>query len=151
MIISGTIKHKKNRYELWRIWNNQKPLILFILLNPSTADDKNDDKTVKKLIGFTKKYDFGGFYIGNLFSYISSSPNPKKFVHNEIKNINHIKKMKKKCKKVVVGWGNLGNNPIWLSDIGIKPMCFGLNKNGTPKHPLYLSFKTELIKYPVKL
>ena len=55
MIISGTIKHKNNRYELWRIWNNQKPLILFILLNPSTADDKNDDKTVKKLIGFTKK------------------------------------------------------------------------------------------------
>ena len=108
---------KNNRYELWRIWNNQKPLILFILLNPSTADDKNDDKTVKKLIGFTKKYDFGGFYIGNLFSYISSSPNPKKFVHNEIKNINHIKRMKKKCKKVIVGWGNLGNNPIWLSDI----------------------------------
>ena len=42
----------------------KKPLILFILLNPSTADDKNDDKTVKKLIGFTKKYDFGGFILG---------------------------------------------------------------------------------------
>ena len=150
-MIRGAIKDDKNRYQLWRIWNNNKPLILFILLNPSTADDKNDDKTVKKLIGFTKKYDFGGFYIGNLFSYISPSPHPIKFVHNEVKNINHIKLMNKKCKKVVLGWGNLGANPNWLLDEIIDPMCFGINKSGTPKHPLYLSYKTELIKYTLKL
>ena len=109
-MIRGAIKDDKNRYQLWRIWNNNKPLILFILLNPSTADDKNDDKTVKKLIGFTKKYDYGGFYIGNLFSYISPSPQIIKFVHNEVKNINHIK-MNKKCKKVVLG-GEIRANPI---------------------------------------
>lgn len=47
-MIKGAIKNKQNRYQLWRIWNKEKPLILFILLNPSNADKKNDDKTVKK-------------------------------------------------------------------------------------------------------
>jgi hypothetical protein len=124
-------------------------LILFILLNPSNADHKNDDKTVKKLIGFTKMFEFGGFYLGNLYSLITTTPSPEKFINDEAKNINHIKIMKKKCKKVVVGWGNLGAYPNWLVDKTIKPMCLGINKNGTPKHPLYLSFDTRLMDYPL--
>jgi hypothetical protein len=57
--------------------------------------------------------------------------------------------MKKKCKQVVVGWGNLGKYPNWLIDKRRKPMCLGVNKNGTPKHPLYLSYETELLNYPL--
>jgi hypothetical protein len=81
----GAIKDKQNRYQLWRIWDGEKPLILFILLNPSNADDKNDDKTVKKLIGFTKMFEFGGFYLGNLYSLITTTPSPEKFINDEAK------------------------------------------------------------------
>ena len=49
-MIKGAIKDKENRYQLWRIWNQEKPLILFILLNPSNADHKNDDKMVVLVI-----------------------------------------------------------------------------------------------------
>ena len=146
-MIKGAIKDKNNRYQLWRIWDNEKPLILFILLNPSNADDKNDDNTVKKLIGFTKKFEFGGFYLGNLYSLITTNPSPRKFINNEARNIKHIQIMKKKCKKIIIGWGNLGNYPNWLLDNLSEIMCLGINKNGTPKHPLYLSYKTHLINY----
>ena len=148
-MIRGAIKNKQNRYQLWRIWNKEKPLILFILLNPSNADEKNDDKTVKKLIGFTKIFEYGGFYLGNLYSLTNSTPSPAKFICDEARNIKHIEIMKKKCKQVVVGWGKLGKYPNWLIDKRMKPMCFGVNKNGTPKHPLYLSYETELINYPL--
>ena len=146
-MIKGAIKEKHNRYQLWRIWDNEKPLILFILLNPSNADDKNDDNTVKKLIGFTKKFEFGGFYLGNLYSLITTNPSPSKFINNEARNIKHIQIMKKKCKKIIIGWGNLGTYPNWLLDNIGETMCLGINKNGTPKHPLYLSYKTHLINY----
>ena len=148
-MIKGAIKGKQNRYQLWRIWDKEKPLILFILLNPSNADEKNDDKTVKKLIGFTKIFEFGGFYLGNLYSHISTSPLPVKFINDEARNIEHIQIMKKKCKRIVIGWGNLGTYPKWLLENENDQMCLGINKNGTPKHPLYLSYKTQLMNYPL--
>jgi hypothetical protein len=146
-MIKGAIKGKENRYQLWRIWNQEKPLILFILLNPSNADHKNDDKTVKKLIGFTKKFEFGGFYLGNLYSTVSTTPSPDKFIEDETRNIKHIQIMKKKCKKIIIGWGNHGTYPNWLLDNISETMCLGINKNGTPKHPLYLSYKSQMKNY----
>ena len=41
------------------------------MLNPSKADDQFDDKTIKRLIFFTKKFGFGGFYVGNLYPKIT--------------------------------------------------------------------------------
>ena len=101
-MIKGAIKDKENRYQLWRIWNQEKPLILFILLNPSNADHKNDDKTVKKLIGFTKKFEFGGFYLGNLYSLVATTPSPDRFIKDEDRNIKHIQIMKKNAKELLL-------------------------------------------------
>ena len=44
---------KKERYSLKREWDNSKNKILYIMLNPSLADDKNDDPTIRRLINFT--------------------------------------------------------------------------------------------------
>ena len=48
---------RKYRYILWRIWDQSKPMVLFIALNPSTADETHDDRTVSKCIGFARKWD----------------------------------------------------------------------------------------------
>ena len=66
---------KKERYSLKREWDNSKNKILYIMLNPSLADDKNDDPTIRRLINFTKKFNYGGFLVGNIFTTIT--PNPK--------------------------------------------------------------------------
>lgn len=63
------------RYGLWRSWGDG-PLVLFVLLNPSTADSEADDPTVRKCTRFVKRWSpaWGGLCIVNLFAYRSSDP-----------------------------------------------------------------------------
>ena len=142
-------KDKKYRYSLKRIWDNDKPKVLFIMLNPSLADNYKDDPTIRRLIKFAKLYGYGGFYVGNLFSYIT--PYPSELLDKDLmfskKNIHEIKKMTGLTKDVVYGWGNSFEEPEWLKQIISNPKCFGKNKNKTPKHPLYLSYNHKLVNY----
>lgn len=142
-------KDKKYRYSLKRIWDNDKPKVLFIMLNPSLADNYQDDPTIRRLIKFAKLYGYGGFYVGNLFSYIT--PYPSELLDKDLmfskKNIHEIKKMTGLTKDVVYGWGNSFEEPEWLKQIISNPKCFGKNKNKTPKHPLYLSYNNKLVDY----
>ncbi len=142
-------KDKKYRYSLKRIWDNDKPKVLFIMLNPSLADNYQDDPTIRRLIKFAKLYGYGGFYVGNLFSYIT--PYPSELLDKDLmfskKNIHEIKKMTGLIKDVVYGWGNSFEEPEWLKQIISNPKCFGKNKNKTPKHPLYLSYNNKLVDY----
>ena len=142
-------KDKKYRYSLKRIWDNDKPKVLFIMLNPSLADNYQDDPTIRRLIKFAKLYGYGGFYVGNLFSYIT--PYPSELLDKDLmfskKNIHEIKNMTGLIKDVVYGWGNSFEEPEWLKQIISNPKCFGKNKNKTPKHPLYLSYNHKLVNY----
>lgn len=63
---------KKYRYALWRIWDKTKPLAMFVGFNPSVADDKEDDQTIKRIISISKHNNYGGFYIVNLYAIVSS-------------------------------------------------------------------------------
>src|SRR5262245_38555366 len=66
---------RKYRYSLTRIWDAERPNVMFVGLNPSTADDQVDDPTVRRCIGFARKWRFGGMIIVNLFAYRSTDPN----------------------------------------------------------------------------
>jgi hypothetical protein len=148
-MIKGSIGEGERRYQLWRIWDEKKPLLLYILLNPSHANAEDDDRTVSKLMNFTKNFGFGGFYLGNIHSYITPYPSvlKNKILKKDSANVKHLKIMINKCEKVVFGWGNAGDIPNWLNGIVERAFCFGLNQNGSPKHPLYLSYKTPLIQF----
>ena len=152
-MIKGAVLNGKRRYSLWRIWDKEKPLLLYVLLNPSHADADTDDKTVVKLIKFTRNWGYGGFYLGNIHSFITSNPKRlmQNLIPNERLNITHLKEMVKNSDKVVLGWGNAGKNPKWLKQIISYPYCFGTNQNGSPKHPLYLSYNTTLNPYEYSL
>lgn len=118
-------------------------------MNPSYANTDLDDITVLKLIRFSKKFDFGGFYLGNLQTYITPYPSilKDKIIKIETANVMHLKKMIDVCEMIVFGWENAGDIPKWLKEIVENPLCFGHNQNGAPKHPLYLSYKTTLIPF----
>jgi hypothetical protein len=62
------------RYRLSRRWLPAGPMIAFIGLNPSTADEVNDDPTVRRCIGFARRWGFGGMYMLNVFGYRSTKP-----------------------------------------------------------------------------
>lgn len=148
----GAITLPGKRYRLWRIWDEQRPLLFFILLNPSLGDASKDDPTIKRLMFFAQKYAYGGLYVGNLFSHVSPFPKSLKTLDlsPELENINHLKGMMHLCQNVVYAWGNQGFLPDWLKELEDRPLCFGYTKKGHPKHPLYLPKSTLLIPFETK-
>ena len=139
---------KKERYSLKREWDKSKNKILYIMLNPSLADDKNDDPTIRRLINFTKKFNYGGFLVGNIFTTIT--PNPKELDKSKgmsDKNFEELIKLINKVDQIVYAWGSSIEEPQLLKKLVLSPKCFGKNFNGTPKHPLYLPSQAKLINF----
>lgn len=62
------------RIKLWRIWDEIKPLVMFLMLNPSTADDIDNDPTVERCQRRAQMLGFGGLMVGNIFAYQSTDP-----------------------------------------------------------------------------
>jgi len=136
---------KKDRYSLKREWDKSKNQILYIMLNPSIADDKNDDPTIRRLIDFTRKFEYGGFLVGNIFTTIT--PNPKEIDRSKgisDKNFEELFKLIYKVDLIVYAWGNTVEEPQPLKELVLSAKCFGKNLNGTPKHPLYLPSSSSL-------
>ena len=135
----------KYRYELYRTWDMEKKQVLFIMLNPSTADDKENDLTTIRCINYARKWGFGGIMIGNIYPFRAKKPkdlrkwtnNCGKDEHNALfVNIAHVKQMASCTDLVVCAWGcNHPGMPEWLEipDLHYLELC----KDGvTPKHPL---------------
>ena len=102
-------KKREYRYVLKRKWGtNDDNFVNFVLLNPSTADEKEDDPTVNRCIKFAKSWEYDGIWITNLFAYIATKPeNMKKAVEPVGKdNDYYILEYAKKSKKIVIAWGS---------------------------------------------
>ena len=140
------------RYSLSRIWDKQKKFVLFIGLNPSTADEEVDDPTIRRCSGYAQKWGYGGFIMVNLFAYRTTLPSNLKKVKYPIgkNNDKYIVKLSKKADITVAAWGNNGNlyrrNKQVLSLIP-NLMCLKVNKSGQPAHPLYLKKDLKLTKF----
>lgn len=143
------------RYQLWRVWDVRKSKVLFVMLNPSTADASIDDPTIRRCIGFAKSWGYGGMYVGNLFAYRSTSPKELLKVKDPVGECNnyHLGEMAEKCDLIVCAWGNapilkkLGYNTT-LNILNRPKHYIDLAKDGTPKHPLYL--KSNLKPKPIQ-
>lgn len=148
---------KKHRFVLWRYWKPGRPLVLFIGLNPSRAGEFYNDPTIRRCISFAKRDGYGGMLFGNLFSLRSTNP---VVIKNDREAANHpshytlLTGMLHLCSTVVPCWGSW--DFIEAAELKVhsliqaagKPvMCFGRNKDGTPKHPLYLKSDCELVPY----
>lgn len=140
----------KYRYVLTRMWDESKPLVMFIMLNPSTADHSKDDPTIRRCIGFAKSWGYGGIIVCNLFAYRATNPKELLTVDNPFgdQNAYLLREMLNEVSIVVCAWGNgtiikkilKDKSPI---DVGgyidtDKLHYIELSKDGIPKHPLYL-------------
>ena len=114
------------------------------MINPSTANEIDDDPTINRINKNTNKNRYGGFYIGNIYPIVSSNQdvlntNFKNTYYNSpecTENIIHIKKMITLADKVIYAWGCNGKEPEWLREIVNQPYCINTLKNGQPAHPL---------------
>lgn len=143
----------KYRYFLERDWGTDKTnAVLFICLNPSIADDKRDDPTIRRCINFAKDWGYERLQIANIFAYVHTNPKVLSKVMRSLPvNYDWIKLMIKDANKVVVAWGAnpLVEIPKELENLlkAKGAMCLGKNKNGSPKHPLYIKRNAVLEVY----
>lgn len=141
----------KYRYTLWRVWNPLKDMLLYIGLNPSTANGLSNDPTVTRNIRRAYDNGFGGLFHGNLHGLISSNPSILLTDPVPVGELNdyYLKQMIEISKCQLCGWGSFGpvkkRAPIVLA-MCKEPYCLGFNKDGQPKHPLYVSYDVPMIK-----
>ena len=144
------------RYSLSRTWDTSLPEFVVIGLNPSTADENQDDPTIRRCITFAKREKCGSLIMVNLFAFRSTSPEILKGTYKTTEvDRENSKALAAHCLSpksiVVAAWGNHGtylNENLRLlknlSDWSIKVYCFGKTKSGNPKHPLYLPLDCPL-------
>lgn len=141
------------RYSLWRVWDESKPLVMFIGLNPSKADSKEDDNTIKRVRAIAEFNGFGGFYMCNCYSYISTNPKMLKMetLDAMMENARHISSCAQGVSEVVFAWGNFKQVTKELSDkLRAKfpnAKALHINNSGSPKHPLFCRAKSPLIPF----
>lgn len=142
----------KYRYLLSRNWDDTKPTVLFIGLNPSTADEKEDDPTINKCISYAKSWGYGKVLMANLFAFRSTDPSILNHVSNPIGSDNdfYLQKSASEADLVIACWGNPGrllNRDKEVISLISDLYCLKQNKNGTPHHPLYLPKETKPSPY----
>ena len=133
---------RKYRFALWRTWDESEPYVMFICLNPSTADETEDDPTLTRCINYAKSWGYGGVCMGNLFAFRATKPAQMKVADDPIglDNDKWLKKLAKDAGLVVAAWGNTGgylNRSEQVKSILPNLYCLKMNQSGEPAHPLY--------------
>lgn len=153
---------RQYRYTLWRDWDmdlltgcadDAKDLdsyAMFIGLNPSTADETKDDPTIRKCIGFAKRWGFAGLMMTNLFAFRATEPRIMKRQQNPVgeNNIHFLISCSSQAGIVIAAWGVNGthrNQDLYvmgeLAKIGVAVHRLRKTKAGHPEHPLYVPYE----------
>lgn len=149
----------KYRYQLSRTWESGRPKATFIMLNPSTADATNDDATIRKCMGFARRWGMGGIIVGNLFAVRATDPRDMRRASDPVgpENYTHLMRM---CREagarlndgvIICAWGAngtyLGQDQTFLGWCEMEAFvderavkALRLTSKGAPEHPLYVPY-----------
>jgi hypothetical protein len=147
-----------HRYVLRRSWIGEGGVVNFIMLNPSTADDVFDDATIRRCIGFAKRWGFSGLSVTNLFAYRATRPSDlKALLATEggfrlavgEENTAHLDREAKNAQAIVCAWGDNGDvRPH--RDLDVIAMlriydlfCIRRTAKGNPAHPVRERYTDE--------
>ena len=149
------------RYELTRRWAHG-PRMVFLMLNPSTADATEDDRTIGRCVEFAKAHGFAGIKVVNLYAYRTKSPKVLWAAAKEGVDIvgpdngTHLRRIAFDARNygepVVAAWG-AGADPARVAEVlgkdGLSEVLYALEvtKDGRPKHPLYIKGGTTISPY----
>lgn len=129
----------KYRYYLMRQWSDA-PMCMVIGLNPSTADSEDDDPTIGALRRLLEPLHYGGVYMTNLFSLISSDPEALRRYPNPVgDNDEWLDIVRAKCQHVVFAWGSFKQAEYRIKQVAARfpdAYVFGMTAKRKPLHPL---------------
>lgn len=141
--------NQEYRYTLWRIWDDSLPFVQWIGLNPSTADEHKDDPTIRKCMGFARRWGYGAICMTNLFAWRDTKPENMKAAVEPIgeQNDEYLLNVAACARLRVAAWGNHGVHLGRSQAVrGLIPRLRVLRLNkatGEPQHPLYVPYEQE--------
>ena len=136
------------RWWLERLWDPAAPRLLFIGLNPSRADGQRDDPTLRRLLGFARRWGYGSLEVLNLFARISPSPAALRRVADPVGADTEAwirgRLAAQPEATLWLGWGNQGawrdrHRAVGPLLVGRPVGALGLTASGQPRHPLYVA------------
>lgn len=153
------------RYVLLRRWDVRAGarLLLYIMLNPSTADASLNDATIRSCVRLAKQLGYGGIAVVNLFAFRSRDPGALLTTKDVVgpENDAWVEMMTLQATDVVAAWGAFVSKHLdFKRQAGHiielvtkhKPLhCFATTRAGYPKHPLYLPTESRLVAWRPKL
>lgn len=165
---------RRYRYVLWRVFydvpkldgfdlplegNRVHHFVMFIGLNPSTADETTDDPTIRRCMGFAKAWGYGALCMANLFAFRATKPEDMMSATEPIgsDNSQHLLRLGRDAGQIVCAWGKHGRfnymddaviTLLHLARLDSKLVCLGVNSDKTPKHPLYIRADKKLERFP---
>lgn len=134
------------RYTLIRQWNS-RPLMVWCMLNPSTADAAQDDPTIRRCISFAVREGYGGIHVVNLMAYRATYPAAALSAPDPCgpRNDEHLRLAAQQCDCIVVAWGARATRSLVERAVlsfrggGAQEFrCLGTTQDGNPRHPLYV-------------
>lgn len=150
-VISGCGRY---RYLLRRVWDRSKPRALFVMLNPSTADARIDDATIRSCVRLSNGLGYGSFEVVNLMAWRATKPKDLPSKPSDAMGPNNPRTIEAavvRCDIAICAWGAHPYAshfaPGLLDIIRLNrptTYCLGTTKSGAPKHPLYLKSGTQL-------
>lgn len=148
------------RYALSREWTQDARRVVFIMLNPSTADHTIDDPTIRRCIDFARRWGYGGLEVVNLFALRATNPADLKVAKDPVGPDNNyyiedvLRRVKAKGGRVVLAWGAqgtyMGRDAVVLKILNnaqVTSYHLGQTKKGMPRHPLYLPANSPVIEF----
>ncbi len=140
------------RYRLGRTWDPSEPGVCFVMLNPSTADASIDDPTIRRCIGFARRFGAGWLSVVNLFAFRATDPRALLNAAYPIgpDNDRYIVEAADDCAMVVCAWGAhgaIGGRADAVRDLLAPRVMYalGTTKDGHPRHPLYVAGAAPLV------
>lgn len=136
---------RKYRYLLESVWDGDAGIVTFVMLNPSTADETNEDPTNTRCRRYVEAWGLGGLRFVNLFAYRAVDPRDMKAAQDPIGpgNDEAIVTACLGAKMIVCAWGSHGQHLSREATVTELLREFPLhvlrlNRGGSPTHPLYL-------------
>ncbi|RKF16201.1 DUF1643 domain-containing protein [Roseovarius spongiae] len=143
---------ERYRYLLTRVWNPEGRRVLFVMLNPSTATEVQNDPTVERCERRARALGFGGFRVTNIFAWRDTDPRAMRAAADPVGPDNDAA-IVESCgwaDVIVAAWGAHGAHlnrgaevEALLRGTGRAVHHLGLTKAGHPKHPLYIAYAQQ--------
>lgn len=137
------------RYRLWRLWSTAKLPVVYLMLNPSTADATQTDQTLLRCEERARRWGYGGVVLVNLFALTATDPRVMKAHPHPVGPDNDaaILDAASRSPLIVAGWGNHGTHRGRAAEVaallghhGHDLHALRVTKSGQPQHPLYLPY-----------